>query len=121
MTEPQRELLYEVRRLREELFQSSRSFQASADDLSGLALDADEITKIAYVASLMAANYAYTLAALLKVAEEEFGPDAAERLAGKADAIMSDGDENSYNEDLEAAFEAAQTQLAKPADVVPPT
>ena len=54
----------------------------------------------AYMAGLMAAHYGYTLAAILGVAEREFGAEVAERLAFVADEILTNGDERDRNADV---------------------
>lgn len=51
-------------------------------------------------ASLMAASYSYALAALLRVAEAEFGTDAAQVLAAEVRTILEDGDEDDLNADV---------------------
>lgn len=66
----------------------------------------------AYIGSLMAGNYAYTLAAVLKVAGEDFGPEVCERLACVADDILTNGDDHDRNADVmpAAATEATATR-----------
>ena len=54
----------------------------------------------AHHASLMAWQYAYALAAVLKVAEIDFGPETARRLACVADDIGQNGDEDDLNADV---------------------
>lgn len=55
----------------------------------------------AYAASLMASGYSYTLAAIIKLAEERFGPDAALVLANKADDLLMNGDDGrEWNADV---------------------
>lgn len=57
----------------------------------------------AYVGALMAYGYSYTLAAVLGVAEREFGPEVAERLASDADEILTNGDFDDLNTDVTPA------------------
>lgn len=54
----------------------------------------------AYMASLMAMSYSYTLAAVLKVAERELGVEAARMLAFEADEILTNGDFDNLNADV---------------------
>jgi hypothetical protein len=54
----------------------------------------------AHAGSLMAGSYAYVLAAVLRVAAEEFGPQTARRLADVADCILADGDGEDLNADV---------------------
>jgi hypothetical protein len=54
----------------------------------------------AYAGSLMAAGYAYTLAAILGVAERKFGPEVAKRLAFDTDEILTNGDFDDLNADV---------------------
>lgn len=54
----------------------------------------------AYGAALMAYGYGYTLAAVLKVAEEKFGPEVAQALAAVADDLLMNGDSDNLNDDV---------------------
>lgn len=54
----------------------------------------------AHVGNLMAAEYAYTLAAVLRVAEDRLGPQSARMLANFADDILTNGDDNDLNADV---------------------
>jgi hypothetical protein len=49
---------------------------------------------------MMASSYAYTLAAVLGIAERQFGPQVARRLAFWADDILTNGDSEDHNADL---------------------
>lgn len=49
---------------------------------------------------LMAGSYAYTLAAVLKVAEIELGPEAARQLGRIAEEILENGDFDDWNADV---------------------
>jgi hypothetical protein len=51
-------------------------------------------------AACMAANYAYTLAAALKLVQDHHGTDAAEQLAREVDEILTDGDFDDINADV---------------------
>jgi hypothetical protein len=48
----------------------------------------------------MAYGYSYALAAILGVAEREFGPEVARRLAAGADQILTNGDFDDLNADV---------------------
>jgi hypothetical protein len=52
-------------------------------------------------AALMASGYAYTLAAVLGLAEREFGIKVAVRLAAVADDILMNGDGEALNADVD--------------------
>lgn len=54
----------------------------------------------AYIGCLMAGSYAYTLAAVLRVAEQEFGREVVVRLACVADDIITNGDDHDRNADV---------------------
>jgi hypothetical protein len=54
----------------------------------------------AYAATMMAANYAYAIAAMIKVAQRDLGADAAARIAGAADDILTNGDFDALNADV---------------------
>ena len=56
-----------------------------------------------YIPTLMAANYAYALAAVLGIAERDLGHEAAALLALKADDILTNGDAADVNADVAAA------------------
>jgi hypothetical protein len=60
----------------------------------------------AWAGALMAANYSYALAAVLAVAEREFGHEVAARLACKADDILTNGDGAALNADVTPDAEA---------------
>lgn len=59
-----------------------------------------DVVSDAYMASLMAMSYSYTLAAVLKVAQQELGEKAARRLAFEADEILTNGDFDNLNADV---------------------
>ena len=61
----------------------------------------------AWLASVSAGNYAYTLAAVLGVAEREFGHDIAARLACVADDVLINGDDHDRNADVNPDADAA--------------
>jgi hypothetical protein len=50
----------------------------------------------------MAASYAYTLAAILRLAGDRFGPEVQQVLASAADDILTNGDGNDLNTDIES-------------------
>lgn len=56
----------------------------------------------AHQASLMAYGYGYTLAAVLRLAEQKFGKAVAHRLACAADNILMNGDDDDLNDDIES-------------------
>lgn len=51
-------------------------------------------------AAVMATVYSYTLAAVLKVAQREFGEEAARTLAFEADELLTNGDSDDLNADV---------------------
>lgn len=60
-----------------------------------------EAERDAYAGSLMAASYSYTLAAVLKLAEQEFGAEVAHTLACEAEELLNNGDaEPGWNADV---------------------
>jgi hypothetical protein len=88
--------------LRREYLAESATWQDAADRhrKAGHADRATEAEKDAYTGSLMAANYASALAAVLGVAGRELGQPAARRLAWVAYIVVTDGDCDGYNADL---------------------
>jgi hypothetical protein len=68
--------------------------------------DVPAAERAAYIGCLMAANYAYTLAAVLAVAGD-FGQEVRERLACVADDILTNGDDHERNADVMPAEEQA--------------
>src|SRR5215469_994656 len=56
--------------------------------------------RAAYAGTLGAYGYSYALAAILGVAEREFGPEVAKRLAFDADEILTNGDFDELNADV---------------------
>lgn len=54
----------------------------------------------ASAAGMTAGGYAYTLAAVLAVAEREFGHEVAARLACVADDVLTNGDDHDRNADV---------------------
>jgi hypothetical protein len=63
----------------------------------------------AHAGLLMAGSYAYTLAAVLGVAEREFGPQTARGLASVAGDILANGDFDDLNADVAAATDPGRT------------
>lgn len=83
----------------------------------------------ANVGSLMAGSYAYTLAAVLAVAERKLGPQSARMLANVADDILANGDDSDLNADVKPGAplpppspaeqaEAGQLALGQPEPVM---
>jgi hypothetical protein len=64
------------------------------------AAETPRVTLDAYAGTMMAGSYAYTLAAVLGLAEREFGPQIARRLASAADDILENGDDEDMNADV---------------------
>lgn len=62
--------------------------------------ETSRVTLDAYAGTMMAGSYAYTLAAVLGLAEREFGPQIARRLASAADDILENGDFDDMNADV---------------------
>jgi hypothetical protein len=61
----------------------------------------------AYAASMMAASYAYTLAAVIKLAGQDFGQEVALALANEADNLLMNGDDDpGWNADVIPSPEA---------------
>jgi hypothetical protein len=93
--------------LRAALMQAHVAWQSRADErMSALSdTDASDDAKFALAASLMAANYSYTLAALLGIAEKA-GTDniavanLAAHLAFECDEILTNGDFDDHNADV---------------------
>jgi hypothetical protein len=86
--------------LRSELVKSYSAFGADAEKYSKIVFahrreggrKPTDAERDAYGASLMASGYAYTLAAIIKLAEQDFGPEVAHALANEADNILTNGD-----------------------------
>jgi hypothetical protein len=78
----------------------SGAFTAAAKARREGQIDAHGAASDAYTASLMAGHYAYTLAAILGIAEREFGEQVADRLANAADNILTNGDDRECNADV---------------------
>lgn len=81
---------HSVTDLRRELVRSAQGYRkASAEYFTAMHdRKREEVTdaeRDAYMGTLMACNYSYVLAAILRVAEEELGPQSARRLATIAD------------------------------------
>lgn len=55
----------------------------------------------AYQGSLMAYSYGYTLGAVIRFAEQRFGEDVALELACRADDLLTNGDDDDLNGDIE--------------------
>lgn len=62
--------------------------------------DTTPMQATAYMSSLAAQSYSYTLAAVLGYAAREFGPEVAHALACVADDVMENGDDNDLNGDV---------------------
>ena len=69
------------------------------------AADLTDMERDAYTGTLMAGNYAYTLAAVLGEAGK-FGPEVQQRLATIADDILMNGDDHDRNADVMPAAAA---------------
>jgi hypothetical protein len=86
----------------------SEAFTAAAKARREGQMDAHGAPSDAYTASLMAGHYAYTLAAILSIAEREFGEQVADRLANAADNILMNGDDHDCNADVMPAVDAGR-------------
>jgi hypothetical protein len=93
--------------LRRELAGESAKFHDRADSHRAAVFAAREenreapaAERDAYIAGLMAGSYAYVLAAVLRVAGEQFGQKLAGRLACVADDILVNGDDHDRNADV---------------------
>jgi hypothetical protein len=70
----------------------------------------------AHAGSLMAGSYSYVLAAVLKVAEQELGPQSARMLASVADDILANGDDDDLNADVKPGAPLPPPSPAEQAD-----
>jgi hypothetical protein len=89
--------------LRRELVATSERFRQDAAAFMPPSLAAAEpMHNAAYIGSLMAGTYSYTLAAVLGYARREFGEDVAHELACVADNLLMNGDDADvpYNADV---------------------
>lgn len=68
----------------------------------------------AYAAAMMAGGYAYTLAAILRVASDRYGPDVAHTLACIADDLLMNGEGKPFNDDVKPPKSAGGTANADP-------
>jgi hypothetical protein len=95
--------------LRRELASECETFRRRKDLHRGAAFppragaEPADAERDAYLGCLMAGTYAYTLAAVLRVAGEEFGQETAARLASVADDILTNGDDHDRNADVRPA------------------
>jgi len=81
--------------------------------------NAPQVQRDAYLTGLMAGNYAYTLAAVLGVAQREFGNAVASRLTSVAAGILTNGDGSDLNADVvpqpePEAADATPGEVARP-------
>lgn len=88
--------------MRHELVASAQDFEQMKDlhHKSAYTESTPAAVRDAYMAALMAAHYGYTLAAVIGVAEREFGDETARRLAFVADEILMNGDDSDRNADV---------------------
>ena len=101
-TEPDERLGYEyetVNDLRRGLVSSAVTWQETADRYCEGRKETQAAAD-AYVSSLMAGCYSYTLAAVLGVAATEYGEAVAKHLAWFAASVMIDGDSDDLNADV---------------------
>ena len=75
-------------------------YKAQVMDAAGKESTAPAPVLAAYHSSLLARDFAYTLAAVLRVAERECGPQTARMLANVADDILTNGDDHDRNADV---------------------
>jgi len=95
-----RELTQSAEMFRDLMEQHAAAFRDAVKAPTGNGKRAHGAPSDAYTAALMAANYAYTLAALLGVAHREFGSEVSGRLADLADGILTNGDDSGRNADV---------------------
>ncbi len=90
---------HSVADLRRELTSDAEAWREAADAYFKHRRE-DEKAAEAYAGARMAGVYAYSLAAVLGVAERELGPQTARLLADIADEILENGDEGDLNADV---------------------
>lgn len=88
--------------LRRELMQANVSYTSMSAAAGELVFAEQEIPWLreAYMGTVMAANYCYTLAAVLKAVEKIASLDVALELAGEMEEILTNGDFANWNEDI---------------------
>lgn len=96
---------HSVAGFRRQLAQAAQAYRkASEEYFAGLQgkkrAEVTDTERDAYMGTLMAYGYCYTLAAVLGVAERELGPQSARRLATIADDILTNGDFDDLNADV---------------------
>ena len=110
-TEPQPTMYHaSVEDFRRQLVQSSATWEATmrphwdavmhARQTGESADSVPESVRDAAAAAMMASSYSYTLAAVIKMAEQEFGAEVAHALANTADDILTNGDDSCWNADV---------------------
>jgi len=93
----------DITKFRRDLVAQAAAHQRLADKYILSAYGAkpvDENVNEAFLGNSMAANYAYTLAAVLKMVERRVSPEVAEVIALDAHLIMVDGDDTDLNDDV---------------------
>jgi hypothetical protein len=92
--------------LRRDLVKSAAAFESMSERYLELEMERRGMTNPprgdaeARIASLAAWGYGYTLAAVLKVAQDRFGEEVARTLAFEADEILTNGDFDDLNDDV---------------------
>ncbi len=94
--------------LRRQLIRASLMHQRSTDQKFATATDLakmPEQDKVSLVGSMMAANYAYTLAGVLRMVETKAGTAVADEVGAWVDDCLVNGDFSEMNADLLALVE----------------
>lgn len=88
--------------LRRSLMEQHRQWQQGCMTMmkSHEGKEASDVEKMAVAGSMMAANYSYTLAAVLGVIQSRGPQELADFVARIADEVMTDGDFADLNADL---------------------
>ncbi len=102
MTPPKPTLYHDsVDHLRRDLMTSYDQYEKAVQEYRPQSLaGSGPAQATAYMSSLAAKGYAYTLAAVLGYAGRKFGTDVAHELACIADDIMNNGDDENINADV---------------------
>lgn len=112
MTDPKPTLYHDsVDDLRRELMTSHVHYAKEVDRYRPKALaGSDPMQVTAYMSSLSAGSYCYTLAAILGHAADKFGQEVADELGRLADDILTNGDDDNINADVRPAPVAATAE-----------
>lgn len=89
-----------VTQVRRDLMKAANNWESTRKRAKEM--DYGDAVGIAEGAAAMATAYAYTLAAVLGIAEKEYGAETAHRLASEAEEILINGDFDDHNADVRA-------------------